>query len=359
MKRKLIFILTLLMMLLFTVNSFADSIDSASNYFGFDENVDITEDVLGDIYSAGRKIIINNSVEGDTIAAGEIINIKSKEIQGNVRCAAQTLNINSKNIKNITCAAQNINIGQNTTAKAIYVAGETINFKGNCKGFYATGKTIIINGKINGNLKVNCDELIIADKGDITGEVEVYSPKEPVVNSKVNINDIKYVKTEKKVDENKLKSFIGVSALISILASLIIGFVVYMLFKKFFISTDELLTKEPLSIVLGGIASFILLPIVSLLLFITIIGLPLGILSLLLYFMIIYLSPVIMGIILGRLLLKNKNPYIQILIGILVIRFLSLLPIIGTFVWVVSSMLVLGFIIYEFYQSIKYKEKRI
>ena len=54
MKKKGIFILTLLMMILFSVNSFADSIDSASNYFAFKENVNITEDVSGDIYSAGR-----------------------------------------------------------------------------------------------------------------------------------------------------------------------------------------------------------------------------------------------------------------------------------------------------------------
>ena len=117
MKKKGIFILTLLMMILFSVNSFADSIDSASNYFAFKENVNITEDVSGDIYSAGREVNVENSVVGDTIAAGEIINIKSKEIRGNVRCAAQTLNIDSKNIKNITCAGQNIDIGKNTTAK--------------------------------------------------------------------------------------------------------------------------------------------------------------------------------------------------------------------------------------------------
>ena len=359
MKKKGIFILTLLMMILFSVNSFADSIDSASNYFAFKENVNITEDVSGDIYSAGREVNVENSVVGDTIAAGEIINIKSKEIRGNVRCAAQTLNIDSKNIKNITCAGQNIDIGKNTTAKAIYLAGQNINFKGNCEGFYATGQTIIINGKVDGNLRVSCDELIIADNGDITGEIEVYSPKEPIVNSKVSMNDIKYVKTEKSADQNNIKAFVGFSTLISIIASLIIGFVIYILFKKLFISSDELLVKEPLPIVLGGMASFILLPIVSLLLFITIIGLPLGMLSLLLYFIIVYLSPVIMGIILGRLILKNKNPYLQVLAGIIVVRLLSLLPIIGTFVWVVSSMLVLGFIVYGFYQSIKYKETRI
>ena len=45
------------MMILFSVNSFADSIDSASNSFAFKENVNITEDVSGDIYSAEEKLM--------------------------------------------------------------------------------------------------------------------------------------------------------------------------------------------------------------------------------------------------------------------------------------------------------------
>ncbi|WP_455540173.1 hypothetical protein [Terrisporobacter sp.] len=359
MNKKGVFILTLLMILLFTISSFADSIDSASNYFAFKENVNITDDVLGDVYSAGRDVKVKNSVDGDIIVAGETINIKSKEIQGNVRCAAQTLNIDSKKIKNITCVGQNVDIGKNTTAKAIYVAGQNINFKGSCKGFYATGQTIIINGKIDGNFKVNCDELIIADKGEITGDIEVYSPKEPIVNSNVSMNDIKYIKTKPSNDENKLKTFAGFETIISIIAAILLGIIIYSIFKKFFINNDGLFLKEPLIIVLGGIVSFILVPIISLLLFITVIGLPLGILSLIMYFVVVYLSPVIIGIILGRIILKNKNPYIQLVIGILVIKLLSLLPMIGNFIWVVSAMIVQGIIIYNFSKSIKYKEYRI
>lgn len=359
MKKKGVFILTLLMMLLLTVNAFADNIDSASNYLAFNEDVNISKEVLGDIYSAGKKISVKDNVTGDVIALGESIDITSKELSGNIRCGAQTLNINSKNVKNITSFGQNINIEKETTAKAVYVSGENINFKGNCQGFYATGNTIIINGKVNGDVNVTCDELIIADNGEITGNIKVYSPKEPIVNSNVTMDDIQYTKIENSTNENKLKAFLGLGTILSILGSLIFGIVLYSIFKKFFIKSDDLLVKEPLPIVLGGIASFILVPIASLLLFLTIIALPIGVISLIMYFIVIYLSPVIMGIVLGRLILKNKNPYLQLLVGILIVRLLSLLPMIGGFVWVVSGMITQGLIAYSFCQSIKYKEKRI
>lgn len=359
MKKKGFFILTLLMILLLTVNAFADNVDSASNYFALNEDINISKEVLGDIYSAGKKITVKDNVNGDVIALGETINITSNEVKGNIRCGAQTLSINSKNVKNITSFGQNINIGKKTTAKAIYVSGENINFKGSCEGFYAAGDTIIINGKINGDVNVNCDELIIADNGEITGNIKVYSPKEPIVNSNVSMNDIQYTKIENSTNESKLKAFLGFGTILSILGSLIFGLLLYSIFKKFFIKSDDLLVKEPLQVVLGGMASFILTPIVSLLLFLTIIALPVGVISLIMYFIVVYLSPVIMGIVLGRLILKNKNPYLQILVGVLVVRLLSLLPMVGVFVWVVSGMIAQGLIVYSFVQSIKYKEKRI
>lgn len=359
MKRKGIFILTLLMTFLLTVNVFADNVDSASNYFAFDDNISITKEILGDIYSAGREIVVKDSVEGDIIALGETIDITSDVLNGNIRCGAQTLNINSSNVKNITSFGQNISIGEKTTAKAVYLSGENINFKGSCEGFYATGDTIIINGKVNGDVDVTCDELIIADKGDITGNIKVYSSKEPIVNSTVSMKDIQYTKIDNSTNENELRALVGFGTLISILASLLMGLVIYSIFKKFFMDSDELLVKEPLPVILGGIASFILVPIGSLLLFITIIGLPLGIIGLIMYFIVTYLSPVIIGIIIGRLLLKNKNPYLQLLVGILIVRLLSLMPIIGGFVWVISAMITQGLIVYVFCKSIKYKEKRI
>ena len=179
---------------------------------------------------------------------------------------------------------------------------------------------MIINGKIDGDVNITCDELIIADNGEITGNIKVYLPKKPIVNSNITMDDIQYTKIENSTNESELKALVGFGTIISIVASIVLGIVLYSLFKKFFISSDDLLVKEPLPIVLGGMVSFILVPIVSLLLFLTVIALPLGILSLIMYFIVVYLSPVIMGIVLGRIILKKKNPYLQLLVGRLIVK---------------------------------------
>ena len=351
-------LLTLLMTLLFTANIFAEHIDSASNSFNFNDIINITKEIKGDTYILGRNISIEEIIGGDVIGMGETVNINSKEVNGNIRCISRVLNINSKNIKNITSTGQVINIGKDTTAQGVYLSGEEINFKGKCEGFYATGGTIIINGNIDGDLNVTCDEFIIAKNGNITGSIKVNSPKEPIVNSNVSINDIDYTKIENDKYENKFKSLIGFGTLISILASLLIGIIIYSIFKKFFTSSDKVLMNEPFTVALSGIGSLLVIPIISILLFITIIGLPLGIITFIMYFIVLYLSPTIMGIVTGRLIFKDKNPYLQLLGGIIIIRLLSLIPFIGGITWVLSGVIVQGLITYEFYKNIIYKENK-
>lgn len=358
MKKTSVLIMTLLMTLLFTANVFADNIDSASNSFNFKDIINITKEIRGDIYILGEDIGIEESIGGDVIGMGETVNINSKEVNGNIRLISRVLNINSKNMKNITSTAGIINIGKDATAQGIYLAGEEINFKGVCEGFYATGGTIIINGKVNGDLNVTCDEFIIAKDGNITGSIKVNSPKDPIVNSNVSISDIDYTRIENSKYENEFRSLIGFGTLISIIASLLIGIILYSIFKKFFIHSDYDLMNESFKVALSGIGSLLLVPIISILLFITIIGLPLGIITFIMYFIVLYISPTIMGIVAGRLIFKERNPYLQVLGGIIIIRLMSLLPFIGSVTWILSGIIVQGLIIYEFYKNIKYKENK-
>ena len=357
MKKRGFFLISLLITVLFITSVFAQDVDSASNLFSFNENVTITKQVTGDIYSGGRSVKIKENVAGDIIVGAENLDISSSEVNGNIRTASKTLYINSRNVKNITSVAQYIDIDKNTTAKALYLSGEEINFKGACEGFYATGDIIIINGKIKGDLDVTCNEFIIAQDGDITGNIKVNAEKEPVVNSKISVDDINFTKIDTQKNQNSINKIIRVGTIITILAALLWGLVLYTLFKKFFINSDKVLAKEPLTVFLGGLGSFILLPLVSLLLFITVIGLPLGIISLITYFILVYVSPIICGIFIGRAMLKGKNPYLQVLSGVFIIRVLTILPYIGSFVWVVSSIITFGAIYYQCYKSIKYKEK--
>lgn len=71
------------------------------------------------------------------------------------------------------------------------------------------------------------------------------------------MDDIQYTKIDNSDQENKLNYLVGFGTLISLLVLLLLGAVLYFIFKKFFIKNDDLLLREPLPVILGGMASFI------------------------------------------------------------------------------------------------------
>ncbi len=60
------------------------------------------------------------------------------------------------------------------------------------------------------------------------------------------------------------------------------------------------------------------------------------------------LCPVIVGIILGKKAFRKNRAYIQIIGGIIIIRFIMLIPYISFIAWILSVLFVMGFV------SIKY-----
>ena len=84
----------------------------------------------------------------------------------------------------------------------------------------------------------------------------------------------------------------------------------------------------------GAVLMF-LTPIVALLLFITLIGIPLSIIILALWFIALYLSKIIIGILVGRGILekllpkKNKSLIWAMIIGVIIVWMITSLPLIG------------------------------
>jgi hypothetical protein len=92
-----------------------------------------------------------------------------------------------------------------------------------------------------------------------------------------------------------------------------------------------------------GIATFILLPIVAVLLLVTIVGIPLG-LFLLLGIALLYTAGYVVGAhAVGRKLIKAPSSrYVAFLAGWGIVRLLGLIPIVGGLVWTLVTILGLG-----------------
>ncbi len=124
------------------------------------------------------------------------------------------------------------------------------------------------------------------------------------------------------------------------------GLVLFAFFRKVFGKYSAVLRQRTLATVLWGIAGIVVLPIVMLILAVTIVGIPFAILILDLCFWLSYLSQLSTALLVGDLIFRNREsagwaPFWSFAAGLLIVRVLSFIPIVG---WVIVIIgLVLGF----------------
>lgn len=92
-----------------------------------------------------------------------------------------------------------------------------------------------------------------------------------------------------------------------------------------------------------GILWFVLLPILAVLLFVTIVGIPLGLFLLLALALIYAIGYVVGALALGRLVVKPpSSKYLAFLAGWGALRVLALVPFLGGLAWLLGTVLGLG-----------------
>jgi hypothetical protein len=124
------------------------------------------------------------------------------------------------------------------------------------------------------------------------------------------------------------------------------GLILFGFFRKVFGAYSSVLRQRTTSTILWGIAGIVVLPIVMLILAVTIVGIPFAILILDLCFWLAYLSQLSTALLVGDLIFRNREsggwaPFWSFTVGLLIVRALSFIPIVGWLIVIIG--LVLGF----------------
>ncbi|PIZ87333.1 hypothetical protein COX93_01235 [Candidatus Nomurabacteria bacterium CG_4_10_14_0_2_um_filter_30_12] len=284
-------------------------------------NITVLSQVSGDIRIGGGNIIVNGNILGDAVIGGGQIILSSKSISGDVAIAGGTIQMNSE-------------------------------VKGNVK---IGGGEIYINAPVVGNVDIKAQKLTLGPKADIKGNLK-YEAENPVIIEEGGKVQGETIFTELKGHNGENKNVTGS----------ILGFFTFLLVAKFFMLlataliiglifhkySDELIEKattNPLKELGRGIVTIIVLPVLSVILLITIIGIPFGILGLLSFIMLLIFTAMITPIFLGALVYKwisRGSSYVvnwkTMLLGVVVYFILSLIPFIGWIAICVSTMITLG-----------------
>jgi hypothetical protein len=126
-------------------------------------------------------------------------------------------------------------------------------------------------------------------------------------------------------------------------STLILGLVLLMLARGLDPASIRAL-RDRLGATIGfGFLWFVLLPIVAVLLFVTIVGIPLGLFLLFALGLVYSIGYVVGGLALGRLVVKEPTSrYLAFLAGWGALRLIALVPFLGGIAWLVGTVLGLG-----------------
>lgn len=299
------------------------------------ENQVIDKPIDGDLMVAGSQVKITSDIKGDVYAAGGQIDVAGT-ISGNLIVAGGNVTISGKVLKNIITAGGQIKVDTSAeTSGYALIGGGTVELLGKFSGPVKVGAGTFTLGEkavINGNLEADVNKSDISATSKILGE------------KKIQIHETKKAEV-KTVQSSRYTGFSSLKEIISFLGKLVLLLILVKLFAQKIIETNA---KKSFWSNLGlGLVILIMTPFLSLMLLLTVIGIPLSGIIFSVYLLILSLSKVVASILLGNYLseksyLKSKDRYLLSSLALLLLTFVGFVPYVGGFVKLMAFLFGIG-----------------
>ena len=299
-----------------------------------------------DYYDADDKITLNDTYNGTVFQAAEKINSEAT-IKGIGFMAAQTVNLGGVVNNDLFVAGSDIVINGDIK-RDVFLAGNSVTLKGNIGRtvrVYAD-EVILENITINKNMYIYATKINIKDNVKLLGKIK-YNENAEIKGVIKDFNNETY---EVEDDDYSFEDVFS-NLIYGIISLLIVAFIISFLLPNIYekLRNKELNVDNVLKDVCTGFVILFGIPFLVLLLMITVIALPVSLIMLGFYILAIYLSIIFSGYILGhyivtKLMHKESNEYLEIVIGIITTKIGSLIPFLGVLFTSVMFLYGLGLI---------------
>ncbi len=332
----------------------------------FGNTITVDSTVEGDLIAVGGRLDINGEVSGDLLAAGGILDVRGA-VGDDARISGGMISISGDIGDDMVVAGGQITINRSASIGGDLVAGGgTLEIKGEiAEDALLSGTNIIISGKIGGSVKIeDVGELTITESADIAGDVDYGSAESVKISDDAVIGgEVRGTIVKEEKDYNIAAktpwaiftaSYIG-GNVISFLSLFVLGIILLLVMPGFFNKfNDRMRTTLGNCVGAGAIMVFgmpiamLVVFVLSILLFITIIGSGLGIIAVssnivltILYMLIIYTSTIFLSFLVGRMILfktkLNMDKYgikvLAFLIGLVILVPIYSIPFAG---WIIK-----------------------
>jgi len=343
--------------------------DSSNNIFGLGSTLGTNKGTFFGGFGGGKRVEIANTNFNDVLClAGQYITAKDVQVGSSAFLAGSEISLsNFYTYGNLFVAGMNVELGSLTNTRTAYVAAKSIEYTGLCDTAKFTANDVVLGGTVLGDISIYANDVTLLDNLVVYGTLNVTAKEKPVVPSTAQIGKLNYTKMVEKDAESvqkvikvgstfsaKLRSAIYLSFAMMLCALLLCWL------KPIFVENCGVMLKtRPVKIFVTGFVIFICLPIAFVVIFSTIIGIPLALILMGIYIALLVFATVIAGCTLGRMALPKLNKLLASLIGVVVLQFVLQIPYLGTVVWFASAFFSLGVISQLLWQTRLKKQKKV
>ncbi len=322
-----------------------------------------------DVTSVSLEQTIHGTVYGDIIALGKKVNI-SGETFGDVRVFGDTITISGVVDEDLVVVGRHVIVSKDAIINGdTLILGHTVELQGQLLGqSQINSSKIVVSGEISGPTTLTGSRISFISGSKILSQISYFSPQRAFFEQGVEIqkepsfNQIESIKQNDFIKRVFL-GFVSFWAIIKLIATLFVIFVLTHLFKVHVQKTLEFIKADKIKNAIIGLISFIVTPIVIVILFASLILIPVSIIVACIFIIYIMLLPAMSAIILASLyqLYVQKKPKISIefnlaalmLIGI---TFIGFIPYVGSLVTYILYMISFGTMMRYLYEQIRRKK---
>jgi hypothetical protein len=310
--------------------------------------VDVRGEVEGQVWAAGADVTIVAQVGDDVRAAGASVGVRGRTA-GDVMVAGGLVDIDVAAGGSVRAAGASVRLGPLTSIDGtLSAAGASVTFDGRAAGkINLAGAAVSLNGRADGDVSVHAERLVVGPQAVVAGSLFVRSLSEPEIDPAAQIAGEVIVQRPGDWFDNLPEASAPVVASVFALSIFVVGLVFLIFARNTYGEAVDHVRFRPLSTVLYGIISLVVLAILAALLMATIVGFALGVALLLLLPMVFVLSqPVAATGVVGWIFGRNVPRFdvarllLFLILGALVIAFAGIIPFTGP--WIVAVVFVFG-----------------
>ncbi|MFL6691374.1 MAG: hypothetical protein ACJ8GO_00285 [Ramlibacter sp.] len=315
----------------------------AHNVYSVGRQVRPAGPVKGDFSAAGGKVVVDQPIDGDASLAGGSIDVRAP-VGDDLRAAGADVTVESTIGGELVAAGANITVAAaGAVARGAALYGSNVSMDGRIGGdLVARASKVTINGEVVGNVRVAAAEIELGPKARIGGSMsyatgsELKKAEGATVAGPIVREPERAARRASSATLGRGTSWLGGG--MSFLALLAVAALFVLLAPRFGASAAGRIQASPWLALAAGFATVIAVPVLVVLLFITVLGIPVGIAIMALYPALLLAGFVVGVLFISRLLavaLRKQVPdgfaggmgYFAI--GLLLILLVAKVPLVG------------------------------